>query len=106
LAATTVSAEKKARIQAMDANNAFVLGSDGILWYTLDPSGQVPNSNSIQVDGNVVNFQAVDANTVYVLESDGNLWYTPGPFGQVPNPNRIQVDGNVVDFQAVDANTV
>jgi hypothetical protein len=106
LAATTVSAEKKARVQALDANNAFVLGNDGNLWYTPDQSGQIPDSNSIQVDGNVVDFQALDANTVFVLGSDGNLWGTPGPFGQVPNPNRVQVDGNVVDFQAVDANTV
>lgn len=75
----------------MDTNNNFVLGNDGNLWYTPDPSGQVPNSNSIQVDGNVVNFQAVDSNTVYVRGSEGNLWYTPAPFGQVPNPNRIQV---------------
>jgi len=77
--------------QAMDSNTVNALGSDGNLWYTPGPFGQVPNPNRIQVDGNVVDFQAVDSNTVYVRGSDGNIWYTPASFGQVPNPNRIQV---------------
>jgi hypothetical protein len=34
LAATTVSAEKKALVQDMDANNDFVLGNDGNLLHT------------------------------------------------------------------------
>ena len=92
--------------QALNRNTVFVLGSDGNLWYTPGPFGQVPNSRRSQVDGNVIGFQAVDANNVFVLGSDGNLWYTPGPFGQVPNQRRIQVDGNVVGFDALDSSTV
>jgi hypothetical protein len=46
--------------QALNSETTFVLGTDGKLWYTPSPFGQVPNPRRIQVDDNVRDFQAVD----------------------------------------------
>ena len=81
--------------QALNSETTFVLGTDGKLWYTPGPFGQVPNPKRIQVDGNVRDFQAMDSDKVFVLGTDGKLWYTPEPFGKIPNPKRLQVDNNV-----------
>jgi hypothetical protein len=98
-----------AYFQALDDQTVFVTGTDGNLWYTPGPFGQVPNPNRGQVDGNVKAIDVVDSQNVFVLGNDGNLWYTRGPFLPnlpIPNPNRGQVDGDVYGFQAVDSQTV
>ena len=39
--------------RALNAQTVFVLGTDGNLWYTPAPFGQVPNPKRLQVDGSV-----------------------------------------------------
>lgn len=71
--------------QALNAQEAFVLGRNGNLWYEYGPWGPVPPQRQ-PVDGNVVAFQALSNTQVFVLGSNGNLWVENAPWGQAPPP--------------------
>jgi len=98
-----LSTSQRLTFSGLDAAQAYVLGTDGNLWFTPAPFGAVPDPNRRQVDGNVAAFQGLDAAQAYVLGTDGNLWLESaqnGHWGQVPPP-RVQVDGNVAAFQGL-----
>jgi hypothetical protein len=67
-----------AAFQALDANTAFVLGTDGNLWRE-QVTGAVPPPR-VQLDGNVADFRVLDASTVFVVGTDRKLW-REHPFG-------------------------
>jgi hypothetical protein len=93
-------------VAAFDGNvtlgvqQAYVLGTDGNLWFVRGPWGTAPPPRQ-QVDGNVKAFQTIDANQVFVLGTDGTLWLETGPWGTVP-PSRIEIGGGgILAFQAL-----
>ena len=71
--------------QPLNANEIFVCGSDGNLWYEPAPYGDVSQviANRLQVDGSVSQFWALDSQRIFVLGTDGNLWFETGPWGDV-----------------------
>jgi hypothetical protein len=96
----------KSAFQALGAENALVLGSNGNLWLEHAPFGSVPPDRS-QVDGNVIAFSDIpgDLNTIAVLGSNNVLWLEHAPFGNIP-PTRQEIDANVASFDPVDLNTI
>ena len=90
--------------QTIDANQVFVLGSDGKLWLETGPWRTVPPRRIPIGGGNIVNFQAlgsVPGSEVFVLSSDGRLWLnTVG--GGTSGP---QVGGGHINFFQVAPNT-
>ena len=73
-------------------DTAFVLGTDGNLWFAdLLPA---PGGRLLHVASNVSGFDWPNPNMALVLTADGNLWLEQGWSGG-GFTSRQQVDGNV-----------
>jgi hypothetical protein len=86
-----------AAFQTINANQVFVLGSDGKLWLETGPWEKVPPRRIEIGGGNIVDFQAlgsVPGSEVFVLSSEGTLWLnTVGGGSSGP-----QVGGGRINF--------
>ncbi len=103
--------------QPVSANEVFVLGSNGNLWFETGPWTGIQHTVDTrkQVDGKVSHFWAADSKHVFVLGSNGNLWYETAPnpsevdgWGNVQAvvDTRQQVDGKVAEFQVLNSKTL
>ena len=68
-------------LQALDANNIFVLRYDGTLSLRRTENTPLLSDINALVDTGVRAFQALDAQTVWVLDGNGKLWLERGNFG-------------------------